>query len=404
MKKRSKKKSGLSTVIITLLVVLLSIVAIGIVWVVVKNVIEKNTELVSIQNQFFGENMDITSVKVYSSYVNISLRRPAGEIKSESINISGVTVSYVDVDIFSVVDLSGSMIECSNINRSCCTNLGGEFSSPSTCVALASSKQSGCLSCGGTWDDKLTPLQNANRNIINTLLGGSDNRMGLVAYRDVIVSSASTNLMKDIPSLNSTINLWTSVGNTCICCGINNASDRLMLQSTPDTPKAIIVMSDGQANVKCSRQGTNNETKDAIKAACDANSTLKNVAIWSIGVGNDVDVATLTSIAKCGGGKYYNVTNASELIQTYQSIAQEIETKYQSVEYLTYLSIVFYNATNSYKDVIGDIPDVLQTKTYNFNLQGSLSGKITRIEIYPVVLTKSKDEVTGPLLAFWQAN
>ena len=47
------------------------------------------------------------------------------------------------------------------------------------------------------------------------------------------------------------------------------------------------------------------------------------------------------------------------------------------------------------------MPTVLQTKTYNFNIGGKISGKITRIEIYPVVVSASRQEIIGPLLAVW---
>jgi hypothetical protein len=68
---------------------------------------------------------------------------------------------------------------------------------------------------------------------------------------------------------------------------------------------------------------------------------------------------------------------------------------------LSYLAFKFYNATDTFTEKIYDLPPILQTKTYNFNLMGDLSGQITRIEIYPVTVTSSNEEVVGPIYDTW---
>jgi Mg-chelatase subunit ChlD len=398
-----KNKKALSTIVITLIIVLLSLIAITILSIVVWGIIEQHAETAEIQNRFFGENIDLMSVNTYYPFVNITLTRQTGEIKATEINRTTTTeTTSSEVDIISVVDLSGSMISCFGITQSCCTSIGGNYGGGS-CFSLPITSQAGCISCGGTWEDKLTPLKDANKNMINTLLVEEGNRLSLVGYRSNVINPASAALTNNISFLTTRIDSWTATSNTCICCGINNASDTLLAQSSSDKSKAIIVMSDGEANVRCSRQGTGDAKQDAIHAACDANGTLSNIAIWSIGVG-DADTATLTSIAQCGGGSYFSVLNASELTQIYQAIAEEIQFMYQSAESLNYLAIVFYNATDSYKETLYNIPEILQTKTYNFNLQGLLSGTIIKIEVYPIIVSKSKNEVTGPLLSSWTAD
>ena len=42
------KKKGLSTIVITLIIILISLVAVGIIWVVVRNVIQTGTEQVAL--------------------------------------------------------------------------------------------------------------------------------------------------------------------------------------------------------------------------------------------------------------------------------------------------------------------------------------------------------------------
>jgi Mg-chelatase subunit ChlD len=278
-KKIVKYNKGLSGVVITLILIVLSLIAVAFIAMLISNLVKQNTELAAVQNRFFEQNMEINRVKVsYPNvtfpFVNLSLTRPVGEIKSTEINITqgqGSTTS-LSVDIISVVDLSGSM------------------------------------------SATIGSLQNATKNLVDTVLNGSS-RLGLVGYSQTVVNSASINPSVDRSALINIINAWTLNSGTCICCGINNASDRLIVASTSEKPKAIIVMSDGEANVQCSKQGTGDSKLDAIKAACDANSTLSNTKIWAVGV-TGADSATLTSIAQCGGGKYFAVTNVSELMQT----------------------------------------------------------------------------------------
>jgi len=410
-KKRGKKKRdgkmknrrGLSTIVVTLILVLIGLVAVALLWGPVSRLIKERTQITEIQNQFFSEQMNILSVYSNDPYVNITIRKPAGEIKSSSVNITGTAYqSGTEADIFSVVDLSGSMRECYGITSTQCGVLNGSWSNP-TCTSLSVNAQTGCMSYGGVWNDKLTATQNANRDMITRLLGSGSSRIGLIAYRDAVVNSNSTDLTNDGVLLNKTLSSWQATSYTCICCGIRNATARLLQQSSTEKLKSIIVMSDGDANINCSGGGSNNAKNDSVKAACTANSTLNNLVIYSVGV-QGADEATLTSIAKCGGGKYFSVANVSDLIGIYQAIAQQIEDRYSSLTAFSFLYITFFNGTDSAREKIFDIPEVLQTKTYNFNLEGKLSGKIIRIEIYPVIVINAKEEIIGPLLDSWEAR
>jgi Mg-chelatase subunit ChlD len=354
-----KNQKGLSGIVLTLIIVVLSLVAITAISILVNSLIKSNAEMAEAQAQFFNENMEIDSVKVDFSHVNITIERKTGEMKTVEVNVTR-NEQPANVDIFSVVDLSGSMNA-----------------------------------------DRLNPLKAANRNMITQLLADGDNRIGLVAYRSSVVSSASVDLTKNSVLLNSTINSWSASDNTCICCGINSAADRLLAQSTPSKAKAIIVMSDGEANVNCTRQGVSAGTTAAIRAACDANASLQNLKIWAVGVGGSAGTATLTSIANCGGGRYFAAANASELTAIYATIVSEIRSSYDISRSVNHLLITFYNSTTAYKETIYDIPGVLQSRVYSFDLTGKLAGEIIKIELYPVVVTSSNKEIVGPLMSSW---
>jgi len=275
---------------------------------------------------------------------------------------------------------------------SCCSN---------PCYGLNEDGENYCQNtCGGVWDDKLTPTQDANKDLIDTLLE-TNNRIGLIGYNNTVVDLASLDLTNNLNQLNTTINSWEAEGSTCICCGINDATSRLSSQSSEEKIKAIIVMSDGEANKECAEQGTGNATKDAINAACDANDTLENLMIYSVGVGMGVDENTLTQIAECGGGGYFPVADTSNLIEIYQDVAEEIKREYESIHKFNHFAVVFYNETTPYKEILTEIPDVLETERYDIDLQGKLSGEIKKIEIYPVIIISGR-ELIGPLLAVWE--
>ncbi len=97
--------------------------------------------------------------------------------------------------------------------------------------------------------------------------------------------------------------------------------------------KTIVLMTDGQANYECSRQGTTGDLNedgyadraedDAIQAACDAFED-HGIVIYAVGFSEDADSNTLGKIANCSSGQYYKSSDMNELIETYDSIASQI--------------------------------------------------------------------------------
>lgn len=103
------------------------------------------------------------------------------------------------------------------------------------------------------------------------------------------------------------------------------------------------------------------------------------------------------------GGKYYPAINVNDLVDVYKHTAEDIKTTYTSTSNLNYLFVVFYNGTDSYTEKIPEIPNVLEMKKYQFDLTGKLEGKITKIEVYPVIITNSGKEITGPPSGIWKS-
>jgi len=77
MQKRGKK--GLSTIVITLIIILISLVAVGIIWVVVRNVIRSGTEGITLGQFSLGAKITYVNVNDSSNNVSFIVERNAGE-------------------------------------------------------------------------------------------------------------------------------------------------------------------------------------------------------------------------------------------------------------------------------------------------------------------------------------
>lgn len=94
-----------------------------------------------------------------------------------------------------------------------------------------------------------------------------------------------------------------------------------------------------------------------------------------------------------------------KLDEVYQTVAEKITTSTSiSVHQFQYLLFIFSNATDSYEERTSEIPEVLGTKKYIFDLSGKLGGKIIKIEIYPLAISMSGKESIGPLLDIWEKD
>ena len=410
----SMKKMGLSEVVTVLIFVLLGIVAVSIVWVVVLNVIHTQSSTATLQSQLFGQHIGLTSISFSPSnplQMTMSIQRGSGVLSVET-NITNP--QKINVNVIAVSDLSGSMGigSCLGISYTCCSSLGGSYSGGNcTSITYTSAKFTTCSStCGGTIVDGLYASRNASKQLVDTILSNSSlNKVGIVAYSGSVLSSYSSDLTGNSANLKNIISSWTAGGSTNICGGINNATGRLQ-GLTSDASKAMIVMTDGGANVRCynAKSDLNGDGKidgvdDAIQSACDAYNSVSNLTIYAVGLGPDADMATIDAIAECGHGENFSASNINDLIDVYKSLAAKIINKYSVVGQKSFLRILFYDANKSVsRDV--SIPGPQETKTYSFDLTGDLTPPIIKIEIYPVLVTDSGQQVVGPLFDSWKKS
>jgi len=100
-----KNKKGLSTVITTLIIVVLSLVAIGIVWVVVNNIINKQTINIDYTAKCLDAEVRATSVQccmgdtTYSCKAALERKLGTENINGVKIAISNATTKLETVDV-----------------------------------------------------------------------------------------------------------------------------------------------------------------------------------------------------------------------------------------------------------------------------------------------------------------
>ena len=109
------------------------------------------------------------------------------------------------------------------------------------------------------------------------------------------------------------------------------AVDKLLVQSSEDRYRSIVLMSDGNTNKVCSEQGTGSAEGDAIQAACDAYAQGIEVHVIGFGPTTTVDEVTLQAIATCGHGAYI-YSDANLLAEAYTRIANLISVYYSKQE------------------------------------------------------------------------
>jgi hypothetical protein len=299
--------------------------------------------------------LNIGNTTVYENYtdgeeeINLTNSTLYGMLSYEAISnktiplrLSLRNVSYIPVvqhnntDVMLTTDTSQSMQECIEYNCTYNCFMGDSKS----CIVY---NESDCVGnvCGGTCDSpgghstvcyntKLDLAKTADKEFVDFILNISGNRVGLVGYYSTTPVSQQHDLSNDSVSLYATIDGYgtASADHACMSCAIGVSRDKLLAQSGDDRLKFIVLMSDGRAT-KCwpSKECPDAEAaEEAINFSCDAYN-LYNITVYAVAYGNDADTQTLQDIADCGHGKYY-FSNATDLLNVYRALADDILAKY----------------------------------------------------------------------------
>lgn len=93
VKMLKNNKKGLSTIVATLIIILLVLVAAGIIWVVVRNVVQEGTDQIGNSQRCFQNEVEIIKVSNSSLVYNVTISKDTGNDE-----IAGVRLVFVSDD------------------------------------------------------------------------------------------------------------------------------------------------------------------------------------------------------------------------------------------------------------------------------------------------------------------
>ncbi|MEK6840922.1 MAG: hypothetical protein AABX79_03135 [Nanoarchaeota archaeon] len=108
---RMQNRKGLSTIVATLIIILLTLVAVGIIWVVIRNVVEGGAQQVDISQKCLAVELTgvtVNETAVSSGIYNVTLRRGSdsqGDVGVKANVFSGQTTSSGVIAFGAVGDL-----------------------------------------------------------------------------------------------------------------------------------------------------------------------------------------------------------------------------------------------------------------------------------------------------------
>jgi len=111
----NNNKKGLSTIVATLLIILLTLVAVGIIWAVVRGVIQGGTEQVDLDAKCLQSNVIATKVtNATDTNFSVTLSRQGGDDV-----IGGVKLSFTNEEATSnsVVDIPGNIAALQTVTK-----------------------------------------------------------------------------------------------------------------------------------------------------------------------------------------------------------------------------------------------------------------------------------------------
>ena len=132
-----KNKKGLSTVVTSLIIILLVLVAVGIIWIVVVNIISSGTEQMSLGK--LTMNLEIKEVKVNENNIEVRVKRNPGA--GELSGIKFIVSDGVNTEIFEETDITLEELA----QRNFVFNLGELNSSNIETVSIAPILKSGAI-------------------------------------------------------------------------------------------------------------------------------------------------------------------------------------------------------------------------------------------------------------------
>lgn len=289
----------------------------GIVDVDLMIVLDRSGSMGSTVTNAYNNNQVSASSTGWSWVKSITVTQDNGDLANITVetraSTSGCTV-YYNATIGGVGIANGSRTSTSYGSQTTQINISN-YTVPYTVDLWLKRDLSGCTAYNRNFNlrqnpTKMLAVKDSSKSFVD--IAGNSIQAGLVSYS---TASTTDKLLADMTlanqdALKAAIDALVASGNTCIQCGLQSAANELTsVRANPDANKVIVLLTDGQANVGNSIDGA---------VYCRD----RNITVYTIGFGTDVDETELTNIALLTHGDYYFAPNVQTLTAIFQNIGK----------------------------------------------------------------------------------
>ncbi len=156
-----------------------------------------------------------------------------------------------------------------------------------------------------SWNDPGGARRTAGKAFIDALVSGD--RAAVVDFDDW--ATVLQALTADLDAAKSAIDQVDSSGGTSIAAGLEAALDQLDSLGEPGRGRVVVLLTDGEGY---------------YDQALTTRAASSGTRIYTVGLGSSVNSPLLDSIATGTGGRYHQVQNAADLVDTFERIGGDI--------------------------------------------------------------------------------
>lgn len=239
----------------------------------------------------------------------------------------------------------------------------------------------------GSMKESMPQTKEAAANFVKRMSEGD--HMALVTFDDLVRVDADFSKDKDL--ITKAINDISLGRDTALYDGVGKSLE--LLEKMATKRQAIIVLSDGKDN----RSQTNKE-----KILAEAKK--RNISLFTIGLGTDIDESSLIELAGETGGNFFKAAEPGDLLLLYQTIADQLNNQYKLIFSSSFgRDELWHTLQMVYRDPSGE--EFKTAKTFLATTspgvaRGALSKAAQEVEQKKMILAGAIGALLGLILAF----
>jgi Ca-activated chloride channel family protein len=166
----------------------------------------------------------------------------------------------------------------------------------------------------GSMKESMPQVKEAALNFVKRMSEGD--RIALVTFDDRVTVNAGFSGSKDL--IAKAIDGITLGKDTALYDGVGKSLE--LLEDMATRRQAVIILSDGKDN-----------RSQTPKEAILAEARKRNISLFAIGLGADIDEGSLTELAGDTGGAFFKAAGPGDLLLLYQTIADQLNNQYKLI-------------------------------------------------------------------------